>query len=163
MFKYPLFRCRAFAKGDLEGPPNDEDNDNAEPRTAEATFVPGHALLNARVAHLHARLPHDEHAQVYMIRVSRSLYMDPLAPPQPPGPEPAQSTPLTRADLQSIRLELKSCTCVVEACQRQVHYVNREVHKLREWLQDGVRVSFCLMLIFYVGSWVFSHVKIGWA
>ena len=59
-------RCRAFAKGDLEGPQNEDDNDNNwdEPRTAEATFVPGHALLNARIAHLHARLPHDEHAQV---------------------------------------------------------------------------------------------------
>ena len=91
--------------------------------------------------------------------------MDPLAQPLPVpvGPEPPASPPLTRADLQSIRLELKSCTCVVEACQRQVHDVNREVHKLREWLQDGVRVSFCLMLIFSVGSWVFSHVKIGWA
>ena len=66
------------------------------------------------------------------------------------------------ADLQSIRLELKSCTCVVEACQRQVHDVNREVHKLRELLQRGVKVSFCLMLI-YGGSWIFSHIKVGWA
>ena len=91
--------------------------------------------------------------------------MDPFAQPLPVpvGPEPPASPPLTRADLQSIRLELKSCTCVVEACQRQVHDVGREVHKLRELLQDGVRVSFCLMLIYYGGSWIFSHDKIGWA
>jgi hypothetical protein len=125
--------------------------------------MPGHAILNARVAHLHARLPHDEHAQVYMLRVSRSLYMDPFAPPQPPGPEPAPSTPLTRADLQSIRLEIKTCSCVVEQCQRHVHEVNREVHKLTESLNGFVTGSFCLMLIFYGGSWIFSHVKLGWA
>jgi hypothetical protein len=158
-------RCRAFAKGDLEGPQNEDDNDNNwdEPRTAEATFVPGHALLNARIAHLHARLPHDEHAQVYMLRVSRSLYMDPFAPPQPPGPEPAQSTPLTRADLQSIRLELKSCTCVVEACQRQVHDVGRKLDKLTELFNFTANVLCWFTLIYYGGSWIFSHVKIGWA
>jgi hypothetical protein len=39
-------------------------------------------MLNARVAHLHARLPHDEHAQVYMCLFALPQ-MDPAAPITP--------------------------------------------------------------------------------
>ena len=93
------------------------------------------------------------------------LYMDPFAqpPPVPVGTEPPASPPLTKADLQSIRLELKSCTCVVEACQRQVHDVGRKLDKLTELFNFTANVLCWFTLIYFGGSWIFSHVKIGWA
>ena len=49
--------CRAFAKGDFDGPPA------GLPATAPA-FAPACLAINARVAALHARLPFDPYAQI---------------------------------------------------------------------------------------------------
>ena len=83
--------------------------------------------------------------------------------PVPVGPEPPAPPPLTRADLQSIRNELKSCTCGVEACQRQVHDMNRKLDKLAEMFNSSANALCFITLIYYGGYWIFSHVKIGWA
>ena len=143
MFKYPLFRCRAFAKGDLEGPPNDEDNDNAEPRTAEATFVPGHAILNARVAHLHARLPHDEHAQVYM-RTPTYVKM-----------KPTQHIAWTNHEIEDLKHTMEYTNSHLLAIARNIETLSK--------LIDSVSFNFMLLLMaltLCVGPWFISHIKL---
>jgi len=161
----PVPRCRAFAKGDLEGPPNhDDDNDNAEPRTAEATFIPGHPLLNARVAHLHARLPHDEHAQVFMPSTRLFLFqMDASLPPHKASSEPSDLPPLTRRDLESFQINLNARMGAIDGCKYQIHEMERKLNQLVELVNLYVNVSFAFIIVYNVGSFIFSHVKVGWA
>ena len=83
--------------------------------------------------------------------------------PLPPVSESVPSPPLTKADLHFIRNELKSCICGVEACQRQVHDVDRKLEKLAEMFNSSANALCLITLIFYGGSRIFSHIKVGWA
>ena len=88
--------------------------------------------------------------------------MDTFAPSQPHGPESQDSPPLTRRDLESLRIEVKACMSMVEACQRQVHEVKSGVLTLAEFVYKGAEAWLTLTLIYYGLSWIFSHLKLGW-
>jgi hypothetical protein len=91
--------------------------------------------------------------------------MDPAAPISPAvGPEdPTFLVPLIKRDLERLKYNTQNCSDRLEGCQCQLQNVDREVHKLTESLNGVVTGSFCLIVIFYAGSWIFSHLKVGWA
>ena len=135
-----LRRCRAFAKGDLEGP-QASSQDEEEPRTAEATFIPGHAILNARLAHLHARLPYDEHAQVYM-RTPTYVKM-----------KPTQPIVWTNHEVEDLTRTIEYTNGHLLAVAKAIEHISKVI--------DNTWVNLMFMAFFFnVGSWVFTQIKL---
>jgi len=80
--------------------------------------------------------------------------MDP--PPQQEAP------PLTKRDIESLRIEFRECVSIVKDCRSHTRDADNRMRGFIEDFKSFVNCVCWLVVIYIFGSWLIGHIHFSW-